>query len=106
MSGQLETAVSEAANVFLQTDSASDQRPDSIGEILRQHEAEEALRGLQEDLALLQAEQERGLHSLGGALEQLGEELGAVRAQLAAMAEPLLATRISTDAPEQRADPD
>ena len=64
-----------------------------IGQLLGQNMLDEAVRALQEDLAMLQAEQERGLSSLGGALQQIGQELGAVRTQLSALAEPLLAAR-------------
>jgi uncharacterized coiled-coil protein SlyX len=65
-------------------------QPSPIGHLLSQNLLDEAVRALQEDLAMLQAEQERGLGSLGGALEQIGQEIGAVRAQLSALAEPLL----------------
>lgn len=61
-----------------------------ISQLLGQNMLDEAVRALQEDLALLQAEQERSLGSLNGTLEQIGQELGAVRAQLTALAEPLL----------------
>ena len=64
--------------------------PSPIGQLLSQNLLDEAVRALQEDLAMLQADQERGLGSLGGALAQIGEEIGAVRTQLSALAEPLL----------------
>ena len=69
--------------------------PSPIGQLLGQNLLDDAVRALQEDLALLQAEQERGLGSLGGTLEQIGQELGAVRTQLAALAEPILTAHAS-----------
>lgn len=65
-------------------------QPSPIGQLLGQNLLDDAVRALQEDLALLQAEQERGLGSLGCTLEQIGQELSAVRTQLTALAEPLM----------------
>ena len=67
--------------------------PSPLGQLLGQNSFDEAVRALQEDLAMLQVEQERRLGSLGGALEEIGQEIAAVRAQLAALAEPLLNAR-------------
>src|SRR5919197_3974719 len=69
--------------------------PSPIGQLLGQNLLDEAVRALQEDLAMLQAEQERGLVSINGTLEQIGQELSAVRAQLIALTEPILSAQAS-----------
>ena len=66
-----------------------------LDDLFSERMLDEAMRLLQEDLAILQAEQERGLGALGGTLDRIGQELNAVRAQLAALAEPLLTVQLS-----------
>jgi uncharacterized coiled-coil protein SlyX len=66
---------------------------DPAGPLLPDASLDASVRSLQEDLALLHADQERALGTVNGNLVQLGEEIGAVRAQLAALAEPLLAAQ-------------
>jgi hypothetical protein len=48
---------------------------------------DDAVRALQEDLALLQAGQERGMSALGSAMARLVEELGEVRSRVSALGE-------------------
>jgi hypothetical protein len=80
---------------------AEGEQPGPIGQLLVQNRLDELVRTVQEDLALLQAQQERGISSLGGAIEQIGGELNAVRNQLFALARPLLAAQAAaTPAPD------
>lgn len=58
------------------------EQPSPIGQLLGQHMLDEAVRALQEDLALLQAGQEQGLHALSAAVGRMVQELGSVREQL------------------------
>jgi hypothetical protein len=73
-------------------------QPGGVGQPRAQSRTDEMIRTIQEDLALLQAQQECGISTLGGALEQIGVELSAVRGQLSALAEPLLAAQTATSA--------
>jgi uncharacterized coiled-coil protein SlyX len=63
---------------------------------LAENRIDELVRTIQEELMLLQAQQECGIATLGGAIEQIGAELSAVRSQLSALAEPLLAAQPGT----------
>jgi hypothetical protein len=60
-------------------------QPSPIGPMLGQNLLDEPVRALQEDLALLQAEQERGLDTVNGTLERIGRELAGMRAQIDAL---------------------
>jgi hypothetical protein len=73
-------------------------QPGEIEQPRARSRTDEMIRTIQEDLALLQAQQECGISTLGGALEQIGLELSAVRGQLSALAEPLLAAQTATSA--------
>src|SRR5919199_7015400 len=86
---QWETELEENAAEAVRTPRLRSE-PSPIGQLLGQNLLDDAVRALQEDLAMLQAGQERGLDSLGGALAQIGQEIGAVRAQLAVLAEPIM----------------
>src|SRR6266542_453583 len=81
--------VGDASEAPIASEPVSDEHFQSVD--TDPNRVDDSLRALQEDLAMLQAEQERGLSSLGGALEHIGLELGAVRTQLTALTEPLLA---------------
>jgi hypothetical protein len=87
---QFETEAPEAGDEPLSPTPRLREQMSPIGHLLSRNLLDEAVRALQEDLALLQAEQQRGLRSLGGTLEQLGKEFEAVRCQLAVLTEPLL----------------
>src|SRR5262245_34528850 len=101
MARQLEAAVSAAADDLLKSESGTSGGAGTVEQILDAEPVDGALRVLQEDLAMLQAEQERGLSSLGGAIGQIGVELGAIRTQLTALAEPLLATQTPSGSSDQ-----
>ena len=58
-----------------------------IGQILGQNLLDAAVREIQQELANLQAEQERSIGSLGGTLSQIAQELASVRDQLAGLGE-------------------
>ncbi|MCC7103884.1 MAG: hypothetical protein IT307_01960 [Chloroflexi bacterium] len=62
-------------------------QPSPIGQLLGQNMLDDAVRALQEDLALLQAGQERGISALGSAMARLIEELGEVRSRIGALGE-------------------
>jgi hypothetical protein len=61
-----------------------------IGQIVGQNLLDEAVRDLHQELAAIQAEQERSVSTISGTLGQIAQELVAVRDQLAALTEPLL----------------
>ena len=86
IASDLETDPAESDPEPQRRESCRRDQPSPIGQLLGQNLLDEAVRALQEDLALLQAQQERGLSLLGGALEHIGQELGAVRSQLTVLA--------------------
>jgi uncharacterized coiled-coil protein SlyX len=105
ITSDLETDLTGSGQEPRRRESRRLEQPSPISHLLAQSLLDEAVRALQEDLAMLQAEQERGLSSLDGALEHIGQELDAVRSQLTALAEPLLAARSGIGPGEPGADP-
>jgi uncharacterized coiled-coil protein SlyX len=95
---QWETELTEVGEVPLEPPARLGSQSGPARPLLGQVVLDKAVQALQEDLALLQTEQERGLNTLGGALAHINEELTAVRDQLAALAEPLLAAKTPPDA--------
>lgn len=69
----------------------------SINRQLNQGLLEEGIEVLRADLVVLQTEQERGLGSLSATLDRIGQDVGSVRIQLAALAEPLLTAQVGAD---------
>jgi hypothetical protein len=105
---QLNTDIPETGEDQFQPSPRLRDQISPIGHLLSQNLLDEAVRSLQEDLAMLQAEQQRGLNSLGGALDHLNHEVGAVRSQLSLLTEPrLLAQQTPVAAPsDAEASPD
>jgi uncharacterized coiled-coil protein SlyX len=103
---QWETGLTEAEVPALEPGPRRNGTPGPVGQLPGQQVLDAAVRSLQEDLASLQAQQERGISSLGGALEHLGQELSLVRTQLAALAEPLLAAQSAPTQDSQSLSPE
>jgi hypothetical protein len=61
-----------------------------IGQIVGQNLLDAAVREIHQELAAIQAEQERSINALSGTLSQIAQELVSVRGQLGSLSEPLL----------------
>lgn len=98
ITSEWETDLAEAEGARLETEPGEAAEPGLVDTRAEMPAIEGSVRELREELAMLQAEQERGLDSLGGALQQIGHELSIVRTQLAALAEPILAGDSASEA--------